>query len=101
MDAQSLADPQQVQGGAVPYPSLNARHVAAADLGEIGECFLGEILVLTQAADAQAEPLQGWMSSGLARRARHSQHAGALHLFGPRPIGRYLTMAQAGSRNSF
>ena len=76
-----------MEGGAVSDTALDAAHVATTDLGDVCEGFLRQVLLLSERADSRPKPLEGGVLGGLACLARHAKNAGALHHFGPRPMG--------------
>lgn len=71
----------------VSNSSFDPAHVAAPDLRPVGECLLGEVLLLAQLTDSCSQSSEDEMFGWLTGRAWHATYAGVSCPFGPRPIG--------------
>lgn len=86
-DAKRTSEPQQMEGRAVANAPLDAAHVAASDVSDVSERFLGQLPPFPQFADTGAESLEGRVFGGLPSLSRHSPDAARSCSRGPRPIG--------------
>ena len=87
MDSKGASQPDKVERGTVSNSSFDPAHVAAPDLRSVGECLLGEVLLLAQLTDSRSQSSEGEMLGWLTGRAWHATYAGVSCPFGPRPIG--------------
>jgi hypothetical protein len=70
-DAQRSGDANEMKGGTVPHAAFDTAHVAAANLGEVGQGFLGDLLLFPEFADANTETAEGRINGFLADGPRH------------------------------